>query len=308
MWFKNLYIYRFTKPFDTTSDALEEQLSTAAFTPCGANDVYQLGWSSPLGKLSESLVHVADKYWMLCLTKQEKILPSSVVNEQVNERAELIEETQHRKVSRKEKTELKEQVTIELMPKAFARTNKYYAYLCPSKGYMVINTASAKTADEVTSYLRKTIGSLPVRPIEVKQSPATVMTQWLNRDTNPPGYFEPGLECELCTSGDEKGVVKYKGIDLDIEQIEQHIQSGMQVDKLALTWRENISFLLSTDLTVKRMKFSDLVQEKFDDTNAEDAAAKFDASFAIMAAEVDNLIPELIEAFGGEERSAIVEE
>ena len=61
-------------------------------------------------------------------------------------------------------------------------------------------------------------------------------------------------------------------------------------------------------MAVKRLKFSDLVQEKFDDTNAEDAAAKFDASFAIMAAEVDNLIPELIEAFGGEDRSAIVTE
>lgn len=308
MWFKNLYIYRFTKPFSPTPEELASELESALFTPCGPHDTQQLGWSSPLGKLSEQLVHVTDKYWMLCLKKQDKILPSSVVNEQVIARAEEIEATQHRKVSRKEKAELKEQVSIELMPKAFVRTSTFYAYLCPSEGYMVINTSSAKLADEFTAHLRKTIGSLPVRPIEVKTSPASVMTAWLNNDDTPPAYFETGLECELMTQSEDKGSVKYKGLDLDIDQIQQHIQSGMQVEKLALSWRENINFILSTDLTLKRLKFSDLVQEKFDDTNAEDAAAKFDASFSIMAAEIDNLIPDLIEAFGGEDRSAIVEE
>ena len=308
MWFKNLYIYRFSKPFELNPEELETALSASTFSPCGPHDSYQLGWSSPLGKNSESLVHVTDKYWMINLCKQEKILPSSVVNEQVAIKAEEIEAAQHRKVSRKEKSEIKEQVTIELMPKAFVRTNSFYAYLCPSDGYMVINTSSAKVADEVTSYLRKTIGSLPVRPIEVNQSPAAVMTKWLNNDATPPEAFNPGLETELKTTGEDKGTVKYKGLELDIEQIQQHIQSGMLVEKLALTWRENIDFMLSTDLTIKRLKFSDLVQEKFDDTNAEDAASKFDASFAIMAAEIDLLIPDLIDAFGGEDRSAIVQE
>lgn len=307
MWFKNLYLYRFTKPFETDAEQLQSALESAEFSPCGPHDSFKLGWTAPLGKHSQALTHICDKYWMICLAKQEKILPSSVVNEQVAQRAEEIEETQHRKVSRKEKSELKEQITIELMPKAFVRTNTYYAYLCPSEGYMVINTSSAKVADEVTSFLRKTIGSLPVRSIGVNSSPAAVMTRWLNNDDTPPSYFTTGLETELKSSGEDKGSVKYKGLELDIDQIQQHIQSGMQVDNLALTWRENIDFILSTELIVKRMKFSDIVQEKFDDTNADDAASKFDASFSIMAAEIDQLIPELIEAFGGEDRSAIVE-
>lgn len=307
MWFKNLYIYRFTKPFEMGFESLDTALSQAQFKPCGPHDTYQLGWSSPLGKNSEALVHVTDKYWMVCLTKQEKILPSSVVNEQVNERAELIEQEQHRKVSRKEKSELKEQITIELMPKAFVRTSAYYAYICPLGGYMVVNTSSAKVADEVTSYLRKTLGSLPVRPIEVNQSPAQVMTQWLTDDTTVPQALTLGLECELKTTGEEKGQIKYKGLDLDIEQIQQHITSGMMVEKVSASWADKIEFMLQTDLTLKRLKFTDLVQEKFDDTNAEGAAEKFDASFAIMASEIDLLIPELLEAFGGEDRSAIIE-
>lgn len=306
MWFKNLYIYRFTKPFETTADSLEEQLKEATFSPCGPHDSYQLGWTSPLGKMSENLVHSCDKYLMLSLCKQEKILPSSVVNEQVAERAEEIELNQHRKVSRKEKSELKEQITIELMPKAFRKTNKTYAYLCIKEGYLVVNTSSAKVADEFTSYLRKTVGSLPVRPLEVEQNPAAIMTDWLKHDSNPPSILEPGLECELKSTGEDKGQVKYKGLDLDNEQIQQHIQAGMLVEKMALSWKENISFVLSHDLTIKRLKFSDLVQEKLDDVETDDAAAKFDASFAIMAAELDMLIPDILEAFGGEDRSAIL--
>lgn len=308
MWFKNLTLYRFTKPFNVLPEKLEEQLSEALFKPCSAHDIYQIGWVSPLGNKSENLIHVSDKFWMLCLCKQERILPSSVVNEQVQERCEEIELSQSRKVSRKEKSELKEQVTIELMPKAFTRTAQYFAYICPKEGYMVINTASAKVSDELTSFLRKTIGSLPIRPIEVNTSPSSVMTHWLDGTDSLLDRFELGVECELISGGEEKAAIKYKGMDLDIEQIEQHIQSGMLVDKVALTWKENISFMLSSDLTIRRLKFSDLVQEKFDDIDTDDKASKFDASFSIMAMEIDALIPDILEAFGGEDRSAIVAE
>ncbi|TNC82554.1 MAG: recombination-associated protein RdgC [Oleiphilus sp.] len=307
MWFKNLTLYRFTKPFDVQPEQLEEQLSEALFKPCSANDIYQIGWVAPLGNKSENLIHVSDKFWMLCLCKQERILPSSVVNEQVQERCEEIENSQSRKVSRKEKSELKEQVTIELMPKAFTRTIHYFAYICPRDGYMVVNTASAKVADELTSFLRKTIGSLPIRPIEVNTSPSAVMTHWLAGKEKLSEHFELGVECELVSGGEEKAAVKYKGMDLDIEQIEQHIESGMLVDKLTLAWRENINFLLSSDLTIRRLKFSDLVQEKFDDIDTDDKASRFDASFSIMAMEIDQLIPDILDMFGGEDRSAILD-
>ena len=33
MWFKNLQIYRFTRPFEQDADALEKQLEEMAFTP-----------------------------------------------------------------------------------------------------------------------------------------------------------------------------------------------------------------------------------------------------------------------------------
>lgn len=307
MWFKNILFYRFTKPFEVSSETLETQLAASPFKPCEANDIYQLGWTSPLQKHSDQLVHVCQEYWMICLQKQERILPSSVVNEQVQEKVNEIEEQQHRKVTRKEKTELKEEITLQLLPKSFTKTSRYYAYLCPSKGYMVINTASAKLADEFTSYLRKTIGSLPIRFPAVNQAPSSVMTHWVTKDESLPADFSIGYECELTSNGEEKGSIKYKGLELDQNQIEQQIQSGMEVTKLAVDWRESISFLLGSDLSIKRIKFGDLLQEQLDDSNAEDAASKFDAGFSIMSMEFDRLIPDILNAFGGEDTSALID-
>ena len=307
MWFKNILFYRFTKPFELSSEALETKLAESPFKPCESNDIYQLGWSSPLQKHSDQLVHVSQEYWMICLQKQERILPSSVVNEQVQEKVNEIEEQQHRKVTRKEKTELKEEVTLQLLPKAFTKTSRHFAYLCPSKGYMVINTSSAKLADEFTSYLRKTIDSLPIKFPAVNQAPSSVMTHWVTKDASLPPELTLGYECELTSNGEDKGSIKYKGLELDQKQIEEQIQSGMEVTKLAVDWRESISFLLSSDLSIKRIKFGDLLQEQLDDSNAEDAAASFDAGFSIMSMEFDRLIPDILNAFGGEDTSAVIE-
>jgi recombination associated protein RdgC len=65
--------------------------------------------------------------------------------------------------------------------------------------------------------------------------------------------------------------------------------------------------MLGSDLAVKRIKFGDVLQDQLDDANAEDAATAFDASFAIMTFEFDRLIPDVLNAFGGEDTTAIIE-
>ena len=62
MWFKNLTIYRFTKQVDWNAETFEQQLADNAFQACRANDLLQLGWSSPLGKSSPQHLHVAGSY------------------------------------------------------------------------------------------------------------------------------------------------------------------------------------------------------------------------------------------------------
>jgi recombination associated protein RdgC len=308
MWFKNLFFYRFTKPIDFDLESLENALDQNRFKPCNGQEPQSLGWDSPIDKDGAPLIHVCDRYWMLCLKKQERILPSTVVNEQVNIKASQIEAEQHRKVTRKEKAEMKELVTQDLLPRAFTKTVRHYAYICKTGGYMVLNTSSPNLADEFTSFLRNSVGSLPVRVPSVNSAPSAIMTSWLAEDAHPPTGFVLNEESELVSAGEDKATVKYKGMALGKDHIEQNKALGFQVKKQAFTWEEKMSFVLGDDLSVKRVKFLDVIQDKLDDASAEGAAEKFDAGFAIMALEVDQLLPALLDAFDGEDTSAIIEQ
>jgi len=308
MWFRNARVFRFTKPFDISPEELEEKLQADAFKPCGPQETSRQGWVAPLGKHGEQLVHSANGYHLISLRKEEKILPGPVVKEAVEERAEAIEIEQGRKVRRKEKDEIKEQVMLEMLPQAFSKNRRCYAYLAPQDGILVVDAGSAKQAEDLASTLRKSLGSLPVRPPAVEQSPAFTFTGWLNETIDLPASIALGSECELKDPSEDGGVVRCKGLDLKADEIRNHLEAGMQVTKLAVTWDENVSFVLDEELGIRRLKFGETLQEQLDDVDADDAVAKFDAAFSLMTLELSRMIPGLLEALGGEDRSAIVEE
>ncbi|KRW82802.1 recombination-associated protein RdgC [Marinobacter sp. P4B1] len=308
MWFRNARIFRFTKPFDISAEALEEKLQADAFKPCGPQETTRQGWVPPLGKHGDQLVHSANGYHLIALRKEEKILPGPVVKEAVEERAEAIEVEQGRKVRKKEKEEIKEQVMLEMLPQAFSRNRRCFAYLAPQDGVLVVDAGSAKQAEDLASTLRKSLGSLPVRPPAVEQAPAFTFTGWLNESIDHPATIVLGSECELKDPSEDGGVVRCKGLDLKADEIRNHLETGMQVTKLALTWDDNVSFVLDEELGIRRLKFGETLQDQLDGVDADDALAKFDAAFTIMTLELSRLIPGLLEALGGEDRSAIVEE
>jgi recombination associated protein RdgC len=306
MWFKNIYFYRFTKPFNPTSDELDTKLSEAAFTPCGPQDTTKAGWVPPLGRHGTQYVHETNGYQMISLNREDKILPASVIKDIVQEKVQEIEDTQMRKVGRKERDELKDQVMNELLPQAFRRSSTTFGYVAATDGFLIVNAGSPKKADDFSSTLRQAMGSLPIRMPAVRQSPSDVMTEWLKGTRPLPARFELQDECELREPGESGGIVRCKGCDLQSDEFRMHLEAGKRVVKLALSWDEKISFVMGEDLTVKRLRFSDVLQDAAQDAGAEDAAAHFDADFAILAAELARLIPEILEAFGGEDDSALI--
>lgn len=306
MWFRNARVFRFTKPFDITAESLEAQLQDSAFKPCGPQDTIRQGWVPPLGKHGEQLVHSANGYHLIALRKEEKLLPGSVVNELVADKVDALETEQHRKIRKKEKDEIKEQVLLEMLPQAFSKNRRCYAYLAPAEGVLVVDAGSAKQAEDLASTLRKSLGSLPVRPPAVEQAPSFTFTGWLNETIDLPATLTLGTECELKDTSEDGGVVRCKGLDLQGDEIRNHLEAGMMVTKLSVTWDDNLSFVLDEELGIKRLKFGDTLQDKLDDVDADDAAARFDAAFSLMTLELSRLIPGLLDALGGEDRSAIV--
>jgi recombination associated protein RdgC len=308
MLFKNARFFRFSKPFETTAEALENHLKEDAFKPCGPQESSRQGWVRPLGRHGEQLVHTADGCFLVCLNKQEKILPPAAINEMVDERVEAIEAEQLRKVRRREKQEIKDEITLECLPKAFSRSKKTYAFINPRDGYLVVDAGSAKVAEDLASSLRKSLGSLPVRPPATNESPSFHLTGWLNETIDRPEKITLGTDCQLQDPSEDGGKIVATGLDLESDEVRNHIEAGMQVIRLTVEWDENLTFKLNSDLGISGIRFGDTLRSELDDIDATDAAAHFDASFCLMVREFSRLFAGILEAFGGEDRSAIVED
>ncbi|MEW8627795.1 MAG: recombination-associated protein RdgC [Candidatus Thiodiazotropha sp.] len=298
MWFKNLRVYLLQQPLNLSQDAMEEQLKSKAFQSCSSQELMSLGWDTPLGRQSESLVHEIAGCQMICARQEEKLLPATVINEIVEEKVSEIEQAEGRKVGRKERTELREDTFQQLLPQAFSRHTRQYAMIDKQQGWVLVDAASANRAEALITLLRDTLGSLPVKPLESTTAPSFIMTEWLKHPAQHKN-FSLLDSCELQDRSEESSVVRCKGQDLTADEILAHLEAGKDVVKLAIEWDERISCLIESDLSIKRLRFLDLIQEQAADNQIETEADAFDSHFTLMCLEFRRFLPSLIELFGG---------
>lgn len=299
MWFKNLRAYRLTSPFDLSAEQLEEQLAGKAFEPCSPAQPLALGWVPALGEGTEALVHAVNGRFLLRLKREEKILPSSVVREMLDEKVEAIEAEQGRKVYRKERQTLKDEIVQDCLPRAFTRSNGVYAYIDTRSSWVFVDAATATRAEELLNLLRECIGTFPVTLPQVNNAPTATMSGWLAHQ-NLPSDFALGEECELREPGEEGGVVRCRGVDLLGEEVETHLNAGKLVARLSLHWEERLSLVMAEDLCLRRLKFADELMKENEDLPEADRAARLDADFALMSDAISALQERVIALFGGE--------
>ena len=294
MWFKNLQLYRLPKNWADNTGKLEEQLSTLTLQPCSACDLQSIGWIAP--RDGGPLVHSVNRQWLLALGIEQKLLPASVVKQFANDKAKEIEENEGRRVGRKEMRDLREAMTIELLPRAFVRRRTTFGWIDPVNGWLAIDAASPAKAEEFLEHLRKSVDQLPAKLLQVTQSPSSAMTGWV-AEGEAPSHFTLDQDLELRSA--EKATVRYVKHTLEGEEIRQHIAEGKVVTRLAMTWGDRISFLLNENLQIKRLSFLDLLKEQADG-QAENEDERFDIDFTLMTGEVAQLLNDLLEALGGE--------
>ncbi len=298
MWFKNLQLFLLKEDFTATQEELEEALARDRFRPCGPLETGVMGWHAPLGGDSRQLSFVGNGCFLVCQRREEKILPASVVNEVLADKVQKIEQEEARDVGRKERKQLKDEVFLDLLPRAFTRSSLTYAYVDPQKKWILVDAASPKKAEDLVSLLRKSLGSLPARPLAVKQAPPEVMTRWLEGEGLPPG-FEITDQCELRDLEEEGGIVRCRRQDLFSDEIQAHLKAGKKAVQLAVDWEERVSLMLTDQPAMKRLRFADELIEEAADTAGDDDHALFDADFTLMSMELRKLVDKMIEVFGG---------
>lgn len=297
--FKNAIIYRLVdESARLTNQELAHALENNQHRLPGSLDVQTYGFVAPY---DAGLVESAMGVHMIAAKHSWRDLPSSVINEQVEEKAKAISEAESRTVGRKERGQLKDEVIFALLPKAFIKHRLIYAMIVGE--LLIVDAGSQKQADDFCSALREALGSLRCLPITTNNIPTQVMTHWL-RDGISNEKLELGENCNLA-GGKDGRVIRCKNQDLLADQIRSHIDSGMYVEKVGLKLNDEVAFDVDDSLAIKRIKFDDVFHEKIE-SEAGDAESKRElciASMIIMSATFVDLINVLMGEFGGVDKS-----
>lgn len=293
MRFKNLKFYSLNQKFSLDLSQLGTQLQELRFKPCQSQELESCGWTKPVEQTDELVQHQDGVIW-LCLKREQKLLPASVINDELNIKLAHIEKSSGSKPSKKEQKELKEDIINILLPKAFSKFSTLNAYVDTKHNFVAVNTSTDASAELFLAFLRKTLGSLPVTPLS-KHSQNQLLTQWVTDSS--PEKVELLDELELRSSADDGGIIKCKNFALDNEDILNHIQSGMLVTYLSICFDEHVNFIINEDLTLKRIKYSDIVFTDSDEISNEDPAAKASAEFAINSDQLRKLMRYMQEWF-----------
>ena len=294
-----MIVYRIAPQWQVELTQVEEALAKAPFLECGATQEKSLGWVPPRGDAHGPLAESVGGQWILRFMVESKVLPGSVLARRVKEKAERIEQETGRKPGKKESKELKEEAKLDLLPMAFTKQGSMWVWIDTASRLLVLDTGSQGRADEVVTLLVESLPGLSVSLLNTQTSPQAAMSHWLSTQEAPVG-FTVDRECELKSADEAKAVVRYARHPLDIEEVQAHIAAGKLPTKLALTWDDRVSLMLTEGLQIKKVSFLDTV---FEGTKADDGG--FDTDVAIATGERVKLIPDLIEALGGEAQSGV---
>ena len=290
-----MIVYRIAGQWSASVEKIEAGLNGARFVECGATQEKSIGWCEPRGEAHGALVEAVGGQLMLKLMIETRALPGSVVTRKAKERVAQIEAGTGRKPGKREIRELKDEIRLELLPQAFTKQASVGVWIDPKTALLVIDASSQTRADEVVTMLVKSLDGMAAALIDSKLSPTAAMAEWLISQEAPAG-FSIDRECELKAADESKAVVRYARHPLDNEEVRQHVQGGKLPTRLALTWNNRVSFVLTEGLQIKKLAFLDVVMDGAS-TGKDDG---FDANVAIATGELRKLLPDLIEALGGE--------
>ena len=293
MWIKNLTVFLGTESFNWSAAELEQRLDAHRCPPCGRQSPSSEGFVPPL-KNEDRMVVAAGSYFYLVHQEITRLLPGPVVKEELDARVEEIREREGRPVGRKERADLKDQITFELLPQAFTRSRRTGVLIDPQRGRVMVDCGSESRSEQVVAALRKALDSLPVTRPSAPSATTASFAAWLRDPRGLPDGFTLGDRCEF-KNGDGASV-RITALDLGRDEILAHLEELAAV-KVNLAWKDEMEFDLQQDFAIKRLKPLDLIQENLDGINAEDALDEMMARLELQGGTLRAVLDALFEYF-----------
>jgi recombination associated protein RdgC len=292
MWFNNALIYQYELKEDSDLNAAlkEERLK-----PCPPHARFIYGW---LAALADEMVHEVAGSSMICMGKEERILPRGVINKMLQERIQQIEQQQGRTIKRAEKAQIAEDLEFELLPKSFCVQKKLSALLDTVNNRLIINTSSANQASQLTALLRKSVAGINIEPVTITENLALRFAEWINSPETLPADFQLASDCLLFSLEDEKKRIHCKGYELPAEEILTLLSQGMATAEISLIWKERIQFTLTHEFVFKKLKSLDYLLDDFSEIKElEEEYQRQDAALTLLTGELRELTDSLLKLF-----------
>lgn len=291
MWFNNALIYQYE--LDETSD-LNASLAEEILKPCPPHARFIYGWLPAFG--DEMVQEVAGSA-LICMGKEERILPRGVINKILEERIQMIETQHGRSVKRAEKAQIAEDLEFELLPKSFCIQKRLLAILDTVSNRLIINASSNTQATQLTALLRKSVAGISIEPITLAENLAVRFAEWIHTPESLPANFQLASDCVLFSPDDEKKKIHCKGYELPAEEILTLLSQGMLTAELSLIWKERIQLTLTHDFVFKKLKSLDYLIDDFNETKQLDEEyQQQDAALTLLTGELRELTNDLLDA------------
>lgn len=280
MFFKSATFFQLGQRIDI--DALVSALPNFPLTECEASAAFSFG-SLPLVRNSEAFALQSNNCLLMRFGKDEKSLPASVVREELEKKVAEIELLEGRKVGRKEKSDMKEELTFTLRPKAFPKRTDVWMHVDNKACLFVIYSTNAGMIEQTFKHLQTMLGSFPIIPLQAQVSPSRLMTEWLLRN-EIPGSLETGERCDIQEYGtNTKAKIAFTNLEPLSEDVTRHLEQGMLVKNLALRWSDKFNFTLDESLTISKVKWDDQLKEAAFNDSQGGGLSDMDANFALTS-------------------------
>lgn len=292
IWFKNAIIYHLKDLNWLEPDQLNSVLTGAIFKACLPTDKEKFGFTAPFSDNVKQLYYESNEQILIRFKKEVKLLPPAVLKEHLNQKIDALEIKLSKKLNKTEKLEIKEQLLLELLPKAFSKFNSTWIWIDKKNKKLIIDTTSFNHSELILATLRKQIGTFYAVPLSSEIVLEQKMKEWI---LNPAALknFELGEEVKLVDMLENVGIIQVRKQSLINDEIIAFLNQGKWVSQLQLIDKDQLSFILHHDLTLKRIQFvPELIEANHDYLPAE-KIDKDKADFQLMCKLLIQLIDKI---------------
>lgn len=289
MWFNNALIYQYTLE---NPEGLADFLAEEALKPCPPHARFIFGW---LPVIQDLFVHEITGASVICMGKEERLLPRGVIHRILEERVQTLETQRGYAVKRAERAQIAEDLEFELLPKAFCVQKRMYALIDSVSNRLIINTSSAAQASQLTSLLIKSVPGIHIEPLPQIENLSMRFAEWITNPASLPANIQLASDCVLFSPDDDKKRFHCKGYELPAEEVLTLLNQGLTPAEISIIWNERVQFTLTHDLTFKKLKCMAYLADDFSEIRQLDEEyEQQDASLMLLAGEFRSMLHDLL--------------